>query len=113
MSGLLDVDYFSRQVGVDLFMAPDGAAVVGDRAGITFGVELVVPWDAPEAVVDLFGRCGGLGDDPGRYWPGWSAAGYCRMSSSAGKRCAQCACSGSGFAGAGTEFSRRDNRGHG
>ena len=27
--------------------------VVEDRAGITFGVELYVPWDAPEAVVDI------------------------------------------------------------
>ena len=34
-------------------MATDGAAVVDGRAGITFGVELYVPWDAPEAVVDL------------------------------------------------------------
>ena len=34
-------------------MATDGAAVVGDRADITFGVEVVVPWDAPEALVDL------------------------------------------------------------
>ena len=25
----------------------------GGRAGITFGVELYVPWDAPEAVVDI------------------------------------------------------------
>ena len=33
-------------------MATDSAAVAGGRAGITFGVELVVPWDAPEAVVD-------------------------------------------------------------
>ena len=31
----------------------NGAAVVEDRAGITFGVELYVPWDAPEAVVDI------------------------------------------------------------
>ena len=53
MSGLLDVDYFFRRVSVNLGMATDGAAVVGDRDGITFGVELVVPWDAPEAVVDL------------------------------------------------------------
>ena len=44
---------FFRPVSVDLIMAADGAAVVGGRAGITFGVELVVPWDAPEAVVDL------------------------------------------------------------
>ena len=32
-------------------MAADGAAEV--RAGITFGVELYVPWDAPEVVVDV------------------------------------------------------------
>ena len=29
------------------------AVLVEDRAGITFGVELYVPWDAPEAVVDI------------------------------------------------------------
>ena len=34
-------------------MATDGAALVENRAGITFGVELYVPWDAPEAVVDI------------------------------------------------------------
>ena len=34
-------------------MATNGAAVVEDRAGITFGVKLYVPWDAPEAVVDI------------------------------------------------------------
>ena len=34
-------------------MATNGAAVAEDRAGITFGVELYVPWDAPEAVVDI------------------------------------------------------------
>ena len=34
-------------------MATKGAAVVEDRAGITFGVELYVPLDAPEAVVDI------------------------------------------------------------
>ena len=43
--------FFFRQVGVDLVMATDSAAAVGDRAGIMFDVELVVPWDAPEAVV--------------------------------------------------------------
>ena len=31
----------------------NGAALVENRAGITFGVELYVPWDAPEAVVDI------------------------------------------------------------
>ena len=34
-------------------MATDGAAVMDGRPGITFGVELYVPWNAPEAVVDL------------------------------------------------------------
>ena len=44
---------FFRQVSVTLVMATYSAAVVGGRAGITFGVDLVVSWDAPEAVVDL------------------------------------------------------------
>ena len=44
---------FFRQVSVTLVMATDSAATAGGRAGITFGVELVVPWVAPEAVVDL------------------------------------------------------------
>ena len=34
-------------------MATEGAVLVENRAGITFGVELYVPWDAPEAVVDI------------------------------------------------------------
>ena len=34
-------------------MATNGAAVVEDRAGITFGVEMYVPWDAPKAIVDI------------------------------------------------------------
>ena len=34
-------------------MATDGAALVENRAGITFGVELYIPWDAPEAVVHI------------------------------------------------------------
>ena len=34
-------------------MATEGAALVNNRAGITFGAELYVPWDAPEAVVDI------------------------------------------------------------
>ena len=42
---------FSRQVSVPLVMATDSAATAGGRAGITFGVELVVPWDAPDDVV--------------------------------------------------------------
>ena len=31
----------------------EGAALVEDCVWITFGVELYVPWDAPEAVVDI------------------------------------------------------------
>ena len=34
-------------------MDANGFSVVDNRAGITFGVELYVPWDAPEAVVDV------------------------------------------------------------
>ena len=34
-------------------MVKDGVALVEARAGITFGVELYVPWDAPEVVVDV------------------------------------------------------------
>ena len=31
----------------------EGAALVDDCSGVTFDVELCIPWDAPEAVVDL------------------------------------------------------------
>ena len=34
-------------------MDADGLSVVDNRAGFTFGVELYLPWDAPEAVVDV------------------------------------------------------------
>ena len=30
-----------------------GAALVDDRSGVMFDVELCIPWDAPEAVVDI------------------------------------------------------------
>ena len=35
------------------YMDADGFSIVENRAGITFGVELYVPWDTPEMVVDL------------------------------------------------------------
>ena len=38
-------ELFFRQVGVSSVMAADSAAAAGDRAGITFGVELVIPWE--------------------------------------------------------------------
>ena len=34
-------------------MDADGFSIVDNRAGVTFGVELYVPWDAPEMVVDI------------------------------------------------------------
>ena len=34
-------------------MAADSAAAMGGRAGNTFDVELAIPWDAPQAAVDL------------------------------------------------------------
>ena len=42
-----------RRVNNIVNMAADGAALVEARAGVTFGVELYVSWDAPEAVVDV------------------------------------------------------------
>ena len=30
-----------------------GSALMDDRSGVTFDVELCIPWDAPEAVVDI------------------------------------------------------------
>ena len=34
-------------------MDADGFSAVDNHAGVTFGVELYVPWDAPEVVVDV------------------------------------------------------------
>ena len=31
----------------------EGAALVDDSSGVTFDVELCIPWDTPEAVVDI------------------------------------------------------------
>ena len=50
---LANCEIFIWQVGLYWIMAMEGAALVEDHAGITFGVELYVPWDAPEAVVDI------------------------------------------------------------
>ena len=44
---------FVRRVSVDFVMATDGDATSGARSGITFGVMLDVPWNAPEAIVHL------------------------------------------------------------
>ena len=34
-------------------MDADGFSIVDNRAGVTIGVELYVPWDAPEMAIDL------------------------------------------------------------
>ena len=31
----------------------DGVVLADDRSGITFTAELCMPWDAPEAVIDV------------------------------------------------------------
>ena len=38
-------------------MDADGFSIVDNRAGVTFGVELYVPWDAQEMAVDLSSGC--------------------------------------------------------
>ena len=50
---LAGFELFLRRVSECRRMATNGAALAEERAGITFGVELYVPWDAPEAVVDI------------------------------------------------------------
>ena len=42
-----------QEIAEDCTMDVDGFSAVDNRAGVTFGVELYVPWDAPEAVVDV------------------------------------------------------------
>ena len=43
-----------RTDGVNMDAA--GFSIVDNRAGVTFGVELYVPWDAPEMATDLSGK---------------------------------------------------------
>ena len=38
---------------LSMYRTMEGAALVDDRVGVTFDVELCVPWDPPEAVVDI------------------------------------------------------------
>ena len=49
----------------------DGAALANDRSGVTFTAELCVPWDAPEAVIDIDSpdlvRLGSLPDKVGLF----------------------------------------------
>ena len=46
-------ELFLRQVCVSSVMAADSVTAAGGRGGITFDVELIIPWDAPEAVINL------------------------------------------------------------
>ena len=71
-----------------------------DRAGATFGVELDVPWDAPEAVVDIYSE----GVVPLGSVPDVVGLG-CRKPYSAREGCPQYTCSGSRFARTGSELS--------
>ena len=50
---LAGFEFCIRRVGDCRKMAMDGAALAEVKAGITFGVELYVPWDALEVVVDI------------------------------------------------------------
>ena len=50
---LAHCEIFIWRAGLCWTKTMEGAALVEDRVEITFGVELYVPWDAPEAVVDI------------------------------------------------------------
>ena len=90
-------------------MADSAAVAGGRRAGITFGVELVIPLDAPEAVIDL--NLDGLMDldivpDVIGLTGRRPDAAVCRIL----QGCAECACSGSGLSRSGAELSCCDHR---
>ena len=59
----------------------DGAALAHDRSGVTFTAELCVPWDAPEAVIDIDSpelvRLGSLPDKVGLFGQRTDAAASC------------------------------------
>ena len=46
-------DFTRRGSDLSVCQTMDGAALVDDRSGVTFRAELCIPWDAPEAVVDI------------------------------------------------------------
>ena len=53
LKNLRDQELLLRCGDFPVYRTMEGAALVEDRVGITFAVELCVPWDAPEAVVDI------------------------------------------------------------
>ena len=46
-------EFTRRGSDISVCQTMDGAALVDDRSGVTFSAELCIPWDAPEAVVDI------------------------------------------------------------
>ena len=60
-----------------------GAALVDDRSGVTFDVELCIPWDAPEAVVDINSA---EVVTSRQSWAVWPPKGCSRQSDSTGAR---------------------------
>ena len=105
---------FLRRVNECWTMATNSAAVVEDRAGITFGVELCVPWDALEAVVDISSE----GVIPLRHIPDviglvGRREGAAEIRVLQGRYIRSVASSGPGLSRCGPEFSRRYDSGHG
>ena len=56
-------------------MDADGFSIVDNHAGVTFGVELYVPWDAQEMAVDLdsAGTYCTSTERAGCLWDDWSS----------------------------------------
>ena len=46
-------EFTRRGSDISVCQTMNGAALVDDRSGVTFSAELCIPWDAPEAVVDI------------------------------------------------------------
>ena len=92
----------------------EGVALVDDRSGVTFDVELCIPWDTPEAVVDINSvevvMLGSLLDKVGLFRP---AKGCIRQSDSTGARQSQCPVSGPRCTWFGPEFPQRHDSGYG
>ena len=100
-------DLFIGRVGLCWIRTIEGAALVEDRAGITFGV------DAPEAVVDIHSEGVSL-------WGMFRTLLVCSAVGRMRRKVEFCkggmsayTCSGSRFAGTGSDLPRHDNCGHG
>ena len=53
LKNLRDQELLLRRGVFPVYRTMEGAVLVEDRVGVTYDVELCVPWDAPEAVVDI------------------------------------------------------------